>query len=311
MAVEIKKIDYKNFGKCLQLDNGACTAVVTVDCGPRIVVFHLNGKENMFFEDLEREFVWEGKLMDDYYGKGKIAYNYGGHRLWASEESAPETTYPDVNPVAVEYTQYGVILRSNPEVENGIQKIIKFELDEEKPVATVKHDVINISSKPKLFAPWALTVLAAGGTEIIPQPMRDTGLVSNRKLILWPYTDMSDDRLYWGKEFITLKQDENKETPIKLGINLEDGYACYVNRGQIFIKRIDHHIYRNYPDYGCSLETYTNSKFLELESLGEYKTVEPNDTLVHTETWELKESDGQFDRKDPKSIKSFVEKNVL
>lgn len=311
MAVEIKKIEYKNYGKCLQLDNGVCTAIVSVDFGPRVLGFFLNGKENMFFEDLDREFVWEGKLMDDYYGKGSISYNYGGHRLWAAEESAPETTYPDVNPVAVEYTKNGVILRSNPELENNIQKIIKIELDETEAKATVKHDVINIGSTPKKYAPWALTVLAAGGVEIIPQPLRDTGLLSNRKLILWPYTDMSDDRLYWGKEFITLKQDPNAEVPIKLGINLEDGYACYVNKEQIFIKKIDHHIYRNYPDYGCSLETYTNSKFLELESLGEFKDVEPNDTLIHTEVWELKECTEEFDRKDPASIKSFVERNVL
>lgn len=311
MAVEIKKIEYKNYGKCLMLDNGVCTAIVTVDVGPRILGFFLNGKENMFFEDENREFVWEGKLMDDYYGRGSVSYNYGGHRLWAAEESAPETTYPDVNPVAVEYTGNGVILRSEPETVNGIQKTLKIELDEDAARATVKHDVTNISASPKKFAPWGLTVLAPGGIEIIPQPMRDTGLVSNRKLILWPYTDMSDDRLYWGKEFITLKQDQNAEVPIKIGINLEDGYACYVNRGQVFIKKIDHHIFRSYPDYGCSLETYTNSKFIELESLGEYKEVEPNDTIVHTETWELKECNEAFDRKDPASIKSFVEKNVL
>ncbi len=311
MAVNIQTIEYKNYGNCIKLDNGKCTILITADVGPRIIGFFLNGKENMFFEDIDREFVWKGKLMDDYYGKGSVSYNYGGHRLWASEESEPETNYPDVDPVNVEYIESGVIVRPAPEKENGIQKVIKVVLDENAPRAAVTHEVINIGSAPKEFAPWALTVLAPGGTEIIPQPTRDTGLLSNRKLILWPYTDMTDDRIYWGKEFITLKQDVNVQIPIKFGINLESGYACYVNRGQIFIKKINHDINMNYPDFGCSLETYTNSKFIEFESLGEYKQVEPGDFITHTEAWELKPCGEEFDRKDPESIKAFIENNVL
>ena len=307
---KITKTDYKNFGKCLKLDNGICTVLVTIDVGPRVISFCMNGKENMFFEDPNREFLWEGEEIDSFYGKGSVSYNYGGHRLWAAEESAPETTYPDVNPVDVEIIDNGAILRSRPEIENGIQKIIKIELAPDSATVTAKHDIINISETPKLFAPWALSVLAAGGVEIIPQPKRDTGLLPNRKLTIWAYTNMSDDRLYWGRDFITLQQDENAEIPIKLGINLEDGYASYLNKGQIFTKRFEHNIFKNYPDNGCSLETYTNSKFLELESLGEYKNVLPNDGIAHTETWELRNCEENFDRKDPKSIQGFVDKYI-
>ncbi len=309
--VEITKIEYQNYGKCIKLDNGICSLIVTVDVGPRVVYFALNGKENVFFEDLNRVHITAGEAMDNYYGKGSVYYLYGGHRLWASEESAPETTYPDNAPVDVECTPKGVILHSVPEVENGIQKIVKVEMEPDKALVTVSHDVINITDSPKTFGAWALSVMAPGGVEIIPQPQRDTGLLSNRKLILWSYTDMSDDRLFWGKEFTTMKQDENAQVPIKIGLNAEDGYAAYHNRGQLFIKRFEHKMDGQYPDHGCSLESYTNNLFLELEALGECKTVQPNSSAVHLESWELKDcGDDSFDRKDEASIKAFAEKYI-
>lgn len=308
--IEITKTEYQNYGKCIKLDNGICSLLVTVDVGPRVVFFALHGKENVFFEDLKRQHYWSGPEMDSYYGKGSVSYLYGGHRLWVSEESTPETTYPDNHPVDVEYTPKGVILRSVPEVENGVQKIMKIEMEPDKALVKVSHDVINISDKEKTFGPWALSVLAPGGVEIIPQPQRPTGLLSNRNLVLWSYTDMSDDRLFWGKEFTTLKQDENADVAIKIGLNLEDGYASYLNRGQVFTKRFTHKMDGQYPDHGCSFETYTKELFLELEALGEYKAVQPNNSIVHEETWELRACDEEFDRKNEASIKTFVEKYI-
>jgi hypothetical protein len=310
MAVQITKTEFKNYGKCIKLSNDVCELIITTDVGPRVISFCMNGKENIFFEDIDRKILWQGDVMDNYYGKGSVSYLYGGHRLWVAEELVPNTTYPDTTPVDVEYTPNGVILKSNPETENGFQKIVRIELDENEAKVKVAHDVINISDKPQKFAPWALSVLAPGGVEIVPQPQRDTGLLSNRKLILWPYTNMSDDRVMWGKEFITLKQDENADVALKFGFNSEEGYASYLNRGQIFTKRFDHDRNAEYPDFGCSFETYTNLLFMEMEGLGRFEEVEPNKSILLIENWELKNCDTTFDRKDEKSVKEFVEQYI-
>ena len=41
----------------------------------------------------------------------------------------------------------------------------------------------------------------------------------------------------------------------------------------------------DYPDLGCSFETFTNADFLELETLGPLATLEPGASLTHTERW--------------------------
>ena len=136
--------------------------------------------------------------------------------------------------------------------------------------------VRNISDKAKKFSICGLSVSATGGTAIIPMNTNDTGLLSNRIVSVWPYTDLSDDRIFYGKRHITLRQDVTAKTPIKLGFDLNCGKVHYVLGDEVFTKSYETlHPTAKYHDGGCSFETYTNDKFIELESLGELKTVNP------------------------------------
>ena len=90
--ISIKEVTYKNFGKCLSLTNDLMELLVTVNIGPRIIKCNLRGKENMMYEDIDRVNVTDASSV---YGEGKNWYIYGGHRLWLSPESLPETYYPD------------------------------------------------------------------------------------------------------------------------------------------------------------------------------------------------------------------------
>jgi hypothetical protein len=38
---------------------------------------------------------------------------------------------------------------------------------------------------------------------------------------------------------------------------------------------------------GCNAEIYVNDQFLELETLAPWQTIEPGETITHTERWEL------------------------
>ena len=70
-------------------------------------------------------------------------------------------------------------------------------MDDTAPSLDIVHRAANISDDAKTFAPWALTVLGQGGTEIIPLNTRDTGLLANRYVSIWPYADLRDDRFYF------------------------------------------------------------------------------------------------------------------
>ncbi len=67
---------------------------------------------------------------------------------------------------------------------------------------------------------------------------------------------------------MTLRQDPNNPDPQKLGTFNTDSWAAYVLNGEVFIKRAKANPTATYPDFGCSMETFTNNEFLEIETLG-------------------------------------------
>ena len=137
----------------------------------------------------------------------------------------------------------------------------------------------------------------------------DTKLLSNRIISVWPYTDMSDERIFFGKKYVTLAQDTNAETPIKLGFDLNKGSVHYILNDEVFTKSYETlHPTAKYPDGGCSFETYTCNIFTEVESLGELKVVKPGETSVLTEKWTLSKKPCDVDFKDNESIDNFVNK---
>lgn len=153
--------------------------------------------------------------------------------------------------------------------------------------AKIIHKLTNVGAWPVEAAPWAITVMKGGGLEIIPQPTRDTGLINNRVIGVWPYTKLNDGRIFFGNKYITVLHDKNATGPLKIGINSEHGYAAYINRGNMFIKYFDTDDEKTYPDGGMSCETYSNSEIMEIESLGPLQKINPGKTVEHIETWQL------------------------
>lgn len=129
--------------------------------------------------------------------------------------------------------------------------------------------------------------MATGGKEIIPQTGRDTGLLPNRVLALWPYTRLDDHRLSCGNKYIIVRQDSSTQQPLKLGIPNENGWAAYFNHGHLFVKYYHHNNDGHYPDFGVSYETYTTDFMLEMETLSPLTWLEPDFSLEHAEKWEL------------------------
>ena len=125
ILLELKEIDFENYGKCVQLSNGVIDVVVTIDCGPRIVRFGFVGGENVLYNDLERKYKMQNAFMDDYYSEGAACYFYGGHRLWLAPEKMPESYFPDNDPVIYALLPDGVTFSSAKQKQNEVQTRLK------------------------------------------------------------------------------------------------------------------------------------------------------------------------------------------
>lgn len=303
--VEISRVSYDGFGNCVKLTNGLVELVASLDFGPRILYFSMCGKENMLYNDKSKKPL--GEKFDIFDGDQTILY--GGHRIWISPEIVPRCYHPDNQPVKCVEIENGVELYATPEKENSIQKIMVITLHPEKAAVSLHHEIKNVGLWDIELAPWCITMMDKGGKEIVPVSKANTGLLPNRSITLWDYSNMSDSRVYWGRDFITLTQNQDISDAFKFGTNNDDGWVAYFNKGQVFFKYFEHAVDGLYPDNGCSYETYTNDVMCEMESLGEIEVLMPGDAVSIDEDWELYEAD-EIPSNDEAEIKRIVGKYI-
>ena len=245
----------------------------------RIVRFSPKGKANLF-ADLEK------KPVQTPYGD---FYFRGGHRLWHAPEAMPRTYIPDNEGATVSEIPNGVRIDMPAESWTNIAKSMEIRLNPDQPQVILHHEIRNDGAWAVEFAPWALTMFRQGGVAIFPQPVGNTdeaGLLSNRQLIVWPYTRLGDPRLHLRDDFILIHATPSLP-PIKFGYFNPHGWMGYWLDGVFFVKRFSVQMSASYPDHGCNAESYCNDQFIELETLGPLTKLEPGQSVFHTETWEV------------------------
>ena len=276
--VTVEETAFRAWEDCLRLSDGGIELVVTVGLGPRVLYCGYPGGENLFFTDEDRE-----PLLDDY-------VVHGGHRFWHAPEDANRTYVPDDDPVEWEETGRGVRLVQPVEASTGIRKRVSFAFAEDAPVVEVTHELENEGVWAVELAPWAISVMRPGGTAVVPLSRGDPeALLPDRSLSLWPYTDLSDERLTFADEAVLVDQAAGGEGPLKVGASGGDEWAAYVTDGTAFVKEFAYDPAATYPDGGSAVEVYAAAESIELETLGPLAELSPGESAVHTETWRLVE----------------------
>jgi hypothetical protein len=284
--MSLQTIEYRGWKDCLLLDNGDIELVVSVGLGPRVLSFKRKGGAN-FFKNFDDQMA---NISQDTW------QSYGGHRLWHAPEVWTRTYYPDVQPVKYEMNGSRLTLTCETETTSRLQKEIIIDFPDSGTLVKVTHRIYNRGPWAAKFAPWALSVMAPGGTVIVPQepfvphgPGEGQSFAAGRAIVLWQFTNMADPRFVWGKRFIRMSQDDAYPTKQKFGGMIKPGWAAYDFGSELFIKRFAFFPGANYPDYGCNAEFYTEPGMLEIESLGPEVPVEPGDYAEHIETWQIEQ----------------------
>ena len=278
-AVTVEKIPYAGWPNCYRLSNGEVELIVTSDVGPRIIRYGFVGGQNLFVE-LEEDL---GKTGGDNWRL------YGGSRLWVGPEDAVYSYGADNDPVQIEIS--GSSLTAQAPVEHtGVQKGIKVELSDEGSAVRVVYTLANRTIWPLRVATWVLTMMAPGGAGITTLPPRGTHpevLAPTNPLIVFAFTNMADPRWSWLEKYIVLRQDPQNADPEKIGLFNPATRGAYLLNGELFVKKFAASAEEEYPDMGSSYETFTNERFLEIETLGPLRTLGPGESIEHLEEWSL------------------------
>ena len=264
--------------KTERLTDGVIELDVTTEFGPRVIRYGFMGGQNLMLT-IPAELETAGEA--DFKCRG-------GHRLWVAPEMMPATYYPDNVPVMVERWEDGLVATAPVETV-GLQKQLTIELLGEGRVR-VTHRLWNRGHWPVEVSIWALTMMAPGGLGIAGFPPRGTHpemLAPTNPLIMWGFSDFTDERLQITKKYLTLRQERAIARPNKFGLWSRETWGAYLLGGDLFVKRAQADIDWRYPDFGASFEMWVNGDTLELETLSPLRVLVPGDSMMHLEEWSL------------------------
>jgi hypothetical protein len=266
----------------LFLENSEAELIITLDVGPRILHFAHKGSPNVlktYPEQLGGRHEKEWMIR-------------GGHRLWTSPESPEDGHTYDRDNCPVSWKELGAnhaVVRRTADTAHGWQKELEVKLAPDANRVTVIHRLEALRDRPDPIGIWALSVMAPGGTAIVPLPALGShpeDLLPNQLLVIWPYVRMNDSRIIWGEKNLLVKQSAAGK-PFKIGLRHQAGVAGYQLGEQLFTKSIAFTEGETYPDFGVNFELFTNGEMLELESLAPLRNLKAGQVYAHTEEWNL------------------------
>ena len=289
----------------LRFQGQTAELIVTLDVGPRVIRYAFPGAANVFVE-----------MPEQLGGSGETEWMIrGGHRFWTAPE-ADHSYELDNSPVEWrKFGENGAEILQPASKTLGLQKTLRIELLD-GDLVRVTHLLANTGAKPLDLTPWALSVMAAGGMAVIPQPRLDLhptefpegrtttpeDFLPNRELILWPFTNPTDGRYAFSEHFLRVSQDPAKPAT-KIGLKLATGWVAYQNGDYVFAKHFTYDPALPYPDLGANFELFTNIKILELESLAPSLPLAPGAVREHVEHWILRRT--QADLRDEQVALDF------
>ncbi|MDD5367894.1 MAG: hypothetical protein PHQ40_02320 [Anaerolineaceae bacterium] len=279
--IQTNEFSDSHWGQCLSVKNDTVELTIPCEFGPRVIRYAFIGERNVFAE-----------FHDQKSDGDKSKWNsYGGHRLWHAPEDIQRTYLPDNDPIQVETSSAGVILRQPVEAPTRLQKEIELRVDATGTHILVTHRIRNHNLFAIRLAVWAISVMATQGRAIVPFPPRgrhdENHLQAQTSLTLWSYTNLSDPRWQFGQKYLSLRQVPSLAEAQKIGIARSGGWIAYLNEGITFVKKCRYIENQTYPDHGSSFEFYTDHKCLEMESLSPLITIEPGGYTGLVEDWYL------------------------
>ncbi len=275
MSLSFRDIAFEHWQDCCLVSNGCMEMVVPRSFGPRVMRCGFTGGENLF------------KIFPD---EGPGVRVRGGHRLWVAPERKEVTWVLDNDPVEFATLENGLHVTGALESSTGLQKEMTIHFGPCPNEVEIVHRIVNRNVWAIELAPWTLTQAAPGGIALSGFPPRGKHpemLLPTHPLVMWAYTKLGDPRWTWGERFFALRQDPEAAEPQKIGLFHEHAWTAYLLGNEIFFKYSKADPTRSYPDFGCSVEIFTNRFMMELETLGPLGKLQPGESIEHTERWIL------------------------
>jgi hypothetical protein len=212
---------------------------------------------------------------------------HGGHRLWVAPEVPALTYAPDDAPCEISADGDGLVIEAAADTAGFAKRI---SIKPHNGGLDVEHRLTNAGPEPVQAAAWAITQVPLGGKATLPLGRRadaDT-YQADRRLVLWPYTELHDERISFDSDSAVVKATAGPR--LKLGSGPAVDRLDYVRGTQRFTKTFDSaQGEQSWADLGAVAQVFCAQDCAELESLGPIVALEPGESTTHIECWSVQQ----------------------
>lgn len=204
------------------------------------------------------------------------AANYGS-TFWTSPQSDwgwPPPGEVDCHPYRVSAAEDALTLTSSPQGELGIRVTKRFSVDRANGAIILEYCIHNVSSTPKLYAPWEVSRVRSRGLTFFPTGAWSAGALRMQRCrtATWFHHDPS-----------VLSDAGEKSTADGAG-----GFVAHASGGLLFLKSFtDVPPELQAPGEG-EIEIYANNRYVEIEVQGPYARIDAGASASWRVTWYLR-----------------------
>jgi len=288
--MEIQTITHEGL-EAIELKTSALRLVAVIELGPRIA--HLSGAngENILLWDTEEEYTRE-----DWHLRG-------GHRVWVSRpqgDEAEETYLPDNKPCTYELCDDGFKVLGAIDPSLNIQRGFRVKVVDDTHLE-VENLLINHSEMLYSGGIWALTCsLPKENTRYIV-PVGDGSSWDNFQYTIfrtWAGHGQGgiNDPQFDFTENTFVATPQGKEN--KRMLQAHKGIIAMVDpdRSQVFAKRTSFDSEAQYPlNSNIAIYIGPDNFMVEMETMGQERTLKPGQTVSNTEEWTLQTMDSPLE----------------
>jgi hypothetical protein len=204
------------------------------------------------------------------------ALNYGS-TFWTSPQSDwgwPPPVEVDCHPYGVAVDHDSLTLTGSPQGALGIAVTKRFSADRSNGAVVLEYSIHNVSSTPKLYAPWEVSRVRSRGLTFFP-----TGAWSNGSLRV----ERSPVATWFDHDPSSLTDAGQKSTADGAG-----GFVAHASQGLLFLKRFaDVPPELQAPGEG-EIEIYANNRYVEIEVQGPYGRIDVGASASWKVMWYLR-----------------------
>lgn len=204
------------------------------------------------------------------------AYNYGS-TFWTSPQSDwgwPPPVEVDCHPYGVSVDDDTLTLTGSPQGALGIAVTKRFSMDRINGAIVLEYSIHNVSSTPKLYAPWEVSRVRSRGLTFFP-----TGAWSNGPLRV----ERCRAATWFDHDPSVLTDAGEKSTADGAG-----GFVAHASQGLLFLKRFaDVPPELQAPGEG-EIEIYANNRYVEIEVQGPYGRIDAGASASWKVAWYLR-----------------------